>query len=98
MPVMNQAPDFIYQLPLPERSRPFIRERTIHNGYFYHIDVPELDAIQLGNLGHNLEYGLIGSYRMTCQTTEMEAINPRTSHERLCIGCRFARSQKVTPV
>jgi len=76
---MDQSPDYIFQLPLPKGPKPSLREPIIQNGYRYRIDLPETNTSELGDLGHNLQNGLIGAYRLNTKTTELIAIDPSTN-------------------
>jgi len=75
-PDMDQLPDYIFQLPLPDRPKRLSREPLIQNGFRYRIDLPQTQPHPLSDLGYNLQHGLIGSYRMSTDMAEMIAIDP----------------------
>lgn len=67
--------DYIFQLPLPVRPKPVVRDIGIFPGHCYHIVLPEAATTELGNLEHDLQNGLIGTYRLDSTATEMKAVD-----------------------
>lgn len=67
--------DYIFQLPLPPRHPPVVRDIRIFPGHCYRIELPEAELNPLAVADDALQHGLVGAYRLAPDASEIEAIN-----------------------
>lgn len=67
--------DYIFQLPLPVRHPPIVRDIRVFPGHCYRIALPEAELDPLTDPDYAQQHGILGAYRLGPAAAEIEAIN-----------------------